>query len=73
MVPFVLGDTKKATVNLPKIVEKKFIGKPTAWQEFCDTFQATVGRRTDFTGVEKFTYLKGYLGERLNDVSQVSH
>ena len=54
-------DLKKTTVSLPKIIIKKFCGEPTAWQEFHDTFGATVGENNKLSDIEKFTYLKGYL------------
>ena len=46
------------TVNLPKLEISKFNGDPTKWQSFFASFQATVGKSTNFTGVEKFNYLR---------------
>ena len=46
------------TVNLPKLEISKFNGDPTKWQSFFDSFQATVGKSTNLTGVEKFNYLR---------------
>ena len=55
------GNTKPG-VNLPKICIKKFMGDPTACQQFDETFDATVHKNENLSGIEKFSYLKGYLG-----------
>ena len=48
-------------VKLPKIHIKKFSGDPTAWQQFQETFEATVDKNQKLSAIEKFSYLKGYL------------
>ena len=48
-------------VKLPKICIKKFCGDPTVWQQFHETFEATVHRNERISDIEKFSYLKGYL------------
>ena len=48
-------------VKLPKIVFKKFNGEPINWQQFSDTFDATVHKNETLSDIEKFTYLKGYV------------
>ena len=52
---------KSAGVKLPKLNIKKFDGDFTQWNSFWDIYEASVHRRTDIEGVEKFTYLKGLL------------
>ena len=60
-----IAETKKGSlvsgVKLPKIHIKKFAGEPTEWQQFFDTFKATVDDNRTLSNIEKFTYLKGYL------------
>ena len=48
-------------VKLPKIYIKKFTGDPMQWQQFEDTFDATITGNERISDVEKFTYLRGYL------------
>ena len=56
------GATNSTTgVKLPKIYIKKFSGDPTAWQQFFETFNATVHKNDKISNIEKFSYLKGYL------------
>ena len=52
---------KSAGIKLPKLNIKKFDGDFTQWNSFWDIYEASVHRRTDKEGVEKFTYLKGLL------------
>ena len=52
---------KSVGVKLPKLNIKKFDGDFTQWNSFWDIYEASVHRRTDIEGVEKFTYLKGLL------------
>ena len=65
---FVFGATSPRSfgqhtgVKLPKIKIKKFEGDITEWKSFLDTFEAAVDTKDDLTKIEKFTYLKGYLG-----------
>ena len=54
--------SSKVGVKLPKISIKKFIGDPTMWQQFHETFQAPVHQNESLSDVEKFTYLQGFLG-----------
>ena len=48
-------------VKLPKIYIKKFTGDPMQWQQFEDTFDATITGNERISDVEKFTYLREYL------------
>ena len=48
-------------IKLPKLNIKKFDGDITEWSSFWDIFEASVHKRTDLEGIEKFTYLKGLL------------
>ena len=51
---------KKPRVNLPKIIFKKFSGNPIKWQQFYDTFKATIDSNEYLSDVEKFsTVLEG--------------
>ena len=50
------------TFNLPKLEIFKFNGYPTKWQSFFNSFQAAVGKSTNLTRVEKFNYLRYFLG-----------
>ena len=52
---------KKPGVNLPKITIKKFSGNPIKWQQFYDTFKATIDSNEYLSDVEKFSYLTGLL------------
>ena len=52
----------KSRVKLPKIFIKKFYGDPTTWQQFFEMFEATVHINESLSNIEKFSYLKGYLG-----------
>ena len=54
--------SSKVGVRLPKISIKRFIGDPTTWQQFYETFQATVHQNANLSDVEKFSYLQGFLG-----------
>ena len=53
---------KSTGVNLPKIAIKRFNGDATLWCQFFDTFEATIHKNPALSDVEKFSYLKGYLG-----------
>ena len=59
--PPVYLPTKSIVAKLPKLNIKKFDGDFTQWSSFWDIFNASVHKRTDLEGVEKFTYLKGLL------------
>ena len=50
-------------VKLPKIFIKRFTGEPTEWEQFSDTFQATIDAKSSLSDIEKFSYLKDYLGD----------
>ena len=55
--------TKSSTgVKLPKINIDRFNGKIEKWQEFWDCFSSAVDNNEQLSGVEKFSYLRGYLG-----------
>jgi len=51
----------KTGVKLPKIFIKRYNGDPLQWQQFYDTFKATIMENTSLSKVEKFTYLRSYL------------
>jgi hypothetical protein len=53
--------SEKPKVNLPKIIIKKFNGNPILWQQFYDTFDATINKCEQLSDIQKFTYLQGYL------------
>ena len=57
----VLTTNRNNNVKLPKIFIKKFYGDPIAWQQFKDSFEATINSNENLTEVEKFSYLKSYL------------
>ena len=49
--------TKKPGVNLTKITVKKFSGNPIKWQQFYNTFKATIDSKKYLNDTEKFSYL----------------
>ena len=55
--------TKKEAINvkLPKITLKSFSGNPLEWLSFWDSFQASVDKNSDISGVDKMNYLCGLL------------
>ena len=53
----------KWRVKLPKTVLRKLSGDPLDWKSFKRTFEATVLVSDSTCNVEKFTYLKTYLGK----------
>ena len=63
-VPYIPPKTRG--VKLPKLNINKFDGDFTRWNTFWGIFNASVHKRTDLEGIEKFTYLKSLLeGEAL--------
>ena len=52
---------KTGGVKLPKLNINKFDGDFTQWNSFWDMFNASVHKRTNLEGIEKFTYLKSLL------------
>ena len=52
---------KRAAIKLPKILIKKISGNPIEWQQFHETFKATVDQNEGISDIEKFTYLKGHV------------
>jgi hypothetical protein len=50
-----------ASVKLPKLEIAKFDGNPANWQEFWDSYEATIHNHADLSPVDKFKYLKSYL------------
>ena len=48
-------------VKLPKITLKSFSGNPIEWLSFWDSFQASVDKNSDISGVDKMNYLTGLL------------
>ena len=55
--------TKKEAIHvkLPKITLKSFSGNPIEWLLFWDSFQASVDKNSDISGVDKMNYLSGLL------------
>lgn len=55
--------TKKEAIHvkLPKITSKSFSGNPIEWLSFWDSFQASVDKNSDISGVDKMNYLSGLL------------
>ena len=53
--------TKKEAIHvkLPKITLKSFSGNPLEWLSFWDSFQASVDKNSDISGVDKMNYLCG--------------
>ena len=52
------------SIRLPKLQLKKFSGDPKLWQEWWDSFEATVHVNVRISDVEfKFTYLRSLLEE----------
>ena len=51
----------KSRINLPVLTLKKFSGEYEEYQEFIDSFNASVHTNDDLEPVEKFTYLKAHL------------
>ena len=60
-ISFPSSSSRVTGVKLPKIFIKKFNGDPINWQQFSDTFEATVHKNESLSNIEKFTYLKGYI------------
>ena len=48
-------------VKLPKIKLKSFSGNPVEWPSLRDSFQASVDKNFDISGVDKMNYLGGLL------------
>ena len=53
--------TARSGVRLPKVEPKKFLGDPTKWQQFIDTFNVAIDSNPDLSTMDKFTYLQGYV------------
>ncbi len=49
-------------VKLPYLQLKRFNGKPTEWNSFWDSFASAVDNNKELEPVQKFNYLKSYLG-----------
>ena len=52
---------KRTSGRLPKIELKKFAGQIVKWQEFWDTFEATIHKNPSLQPIEKFNYLRAQL------------
>ena len=55
-------------VKLPKLELRKFTGKVAEWAEFWDGFKSAVHDDPDLAKVDKFKYLRCYLGEPAKSV-----
>ena len=55
--------TKKEAIHvkLPKITWKSFSGNPLEWLSFWDSFQASVDKNSDISGIDKMNHLCGLL------------
>ena len=49
------------TIRLPKLELKKFGGNILKWQEFWDTFEATIHNNPSLQSIDKFNYLRAQL------------
>lgn len=54
--------TKSSNVKLPRLEIMKFNGEFTKWQTFYDSFEAAVEKNQSLSNIEKFNYLRSYLG-----------
>ena len=62
-----LGSVAPLSIKLPKFEMASFDGDPTNWQTFWDVFKVAVHDNKSISGIEKFSYLIGYLeGDALN-------
>ena len=52
---------KRTSGRLSKIELKKFAGQIVKWQEFWDTFEATIHKNSSLQPIEKFNYLRAQL------------
>ena len=52
---------KTDTSKLPTLQLPAFSGDPLSWQHFWQTFENEIDSRTDISGAQKFSYLKGQL------------
>jgi len=50
-------------VKLPKLEVKRFDGKIEEWQEFWDCYESSIHSNTTLSSADKFSYLRGLLGE----------
>ena len=48
-------------VKLSKFEIKRFSGDPLEWETFKETFETAIDHNRNFTKIEKFIYLRGYL------------
>ena len=53
--------SKRTSVRLPRIELKKCGGQIIKWQEFWDTFEATIHKNPSSQLIEKFNYLRAQL------------
>ena len=47
--------------KLPELVLKKFLGEPTEWQSFWDSFRNAVHENSGLSDINKLNYLKSLL------------
>ena len=60
-------------VKLPKVVLKRFDGRPTEWATFWDMFQSSVHNNPDLSDIDRFNYLHSLLdGLAANSISGLS-
>ena len=52
---------KSCTIRLPKLELKKFGGEILKWQEFWDTFEASIYKSSSLQLIDKFNYLRAQL------------
>ena len=58
-----LNASNNTRVKLPKLEVRKFSGKIQDWPEFWDSFESAIHKNTSLSDVDKFTYLRGLIGE----------
>ena len=56
------GNGNKKKINLPKLQLPTFNGNPLEWVTFWDSFQSAIGLDDELNDVDKFKYLRSYLG-----------
>ena len=52
---------KSCRIRLPKLELKKFGGEILKWQEFWDTFEASIHKNSSLQPIDKFNYLRAQL------------
>ena len=64
MPPSSINESMKkgtGTIRFPKLELKKFGGQILKWQEFWDTFEATIHNNQALQPIDKFNYIRAEL------------